>query len=69
MPQRDDRVPIYSEHDLLATAYDLMGDGAGGEYDQNPEYTRGVAELVRELLGYRSEQTAEVIEIIRNGRR
>lgn len=36
---------------MLRTAYSLLGDGNGNEWDENEEYTRAITELVRDTLG------------------
>lgn len=51
---------------LLRNAYYNLGDGAGGEWDDNPEYTRGVLELVRDCLGFVSDESTLVRQAIRN---
>lgn len=35
---------------VMRTAYSLLGDGQGGEWFINGEYTRAIAEMVRRLL-------------------
>lgn len=46
---------------VLHTAYGLLGDGLGGEWDLNAEYTRGVVEMVGDLLGMSPDADREVI--------
>lgn len=36
---------------LLLNAYGLLGDGGGGEWLDNEQYTRGIVELLRDTIG------------------
>jgi len=36
---------------VLRTAYNMLGDGQGGEWHENTEYTRAVIEFVMETVG------------------
>jgi hypothetical protein len=38
-------------HTLFTTAFNLLGDGEGGEWDNNPEYSRAIFELVGNIVG------------------
>lgn len=42
---------------ILTTAYGLLGDGQGQEWDLNPEYTRAITELVSDLVGVALDPT------------
>jgi hypothetical protein len=68
--QPDMPKPIYPEH-LLRAAYGLLGDGNGGEWENNPEYRRGIFELVADALGLgsRDEHEAEIEQAIRDAAR
>jgi len=35
---------------VLVTAYGLLGDGAGGEWLENREYTRAIVDLIADLV-------------------
>lgn len=50
--------------DLIETAATLFGDGAGGELGENPEYERGIAEIIMRYMGWPSETVPEIIEAI-----
>jgi hypothetical protein len=39
-----------STNTILRTANDMLGDGQGKEWGDNPEYTRAVIEFVSELI-------------------
>jgi hypothetical protein len=39
------------QYTVMHVAYGLLGDGQGGEWDHNQEYTRAIAEMVRDLIG------------------
>lgn len=41
----------HDAHALLNIAYGMLGDGQGGEWHNNPEYTRGVADFIVEAVG------------------
>jgi len=43
--------PRITEHQVLTAAYDVLGDGQGSEWHDNTEYTRGVADLIIEVVG------------------
>lgn len=52
-----------TDDEVLTRAYNLLGDGQGGEWDLNPEYTRAIAELTRDVLGL--EDAGQTLEKIR----
>jgi hypothetical protein len=68
--QPDMPKPIYPEH-LLRMAHGLLGDGNGGEWENNPEYRRAIFELVADALGLgsRDEHEAEIEQAIRDAAR
>lgn len=68
--QPDMPKPIYPEH-LLRMAHGLLGDGNGGEWENNPQYRRGIFELVADTLGLgsRDEHEAEIEQAIRDAAR
>ena len=45
--------------DLLRNVYSLLGDGDGDEWDENPEYTRGLLEVVRDMFTLDDREAAE----------
>ncbi len=50
--------------DLIDTAASLAGDGAGGELGLNPEYERGMAELIMRFMCWPCETVPEIIRAI-----
>lgn len=52
--------------DLIGEAASLAGDGQGGELGLNPEYERGMAELIVRYMNWDSFNIPEVIEAIHN---
>lgn len=50
--------------DLVGTAASLAGDGQGGDLGLNPEYERGMAELIVRTMGWPAGTTPEVIRAI-----
>ena len=51
--------------DLLSTASYLIGDGTAVGLDLNPEYTRGMAELIADYTGLPCEAVGEITECIK----
>jgi hypothetical protein len=49
---------------ILTAAYNLLGDGSGEEWDDNPEYKRAIVELVSDLLGVPEEGRPELLDLI-----
>lgn len=55
---------------LLERAHGLLGDGDGNDWDLNPEYTRGIMELICDVLpspefdGDKSAQSAYVLGLM-----
>lgn len=49
---------------VVRSAYSLLGDGAGNEWDSNPEYSRAIAELVREVFPSTGEDQETVLQTI-----
>jgi hypothetical protein len=49
---------------VIRAAYDLLGDGAGEEWESNPEYARAIAELTRDVCGFQLDQDV-MLEVIR----
>ena len=47
----DDDRPTSFQRMLVENAYNLLGDGDGGDWDVNAEYTRGIANLLGDSLG------------------
>lgn len=60
-----DDLPSVSAAKLLSNAYGLLGDGAGDEWDGNPEYKRAILELLSDVFGFREEDRGEVERLIR----
>jgi hypothetical protein len=56
----------FDERELFDAAYALLGDGNGKEWDLSSEYTRGVAELVSDILN-EADRLAVLTRIRRAG--
>lgn len=60
-----------SDKIILRTAYNLLGDGQGNEWEGNPEYTRAVFEMVADTVGLGlnvSDHADEIEALIRSSR-
>lgn len=51
--------------DLLSAASYLIGDGTPSGMDLNPEYTRGMAELIADYVGLPSECVGQITACIK----
>lgn len=51
--------------DMITSAAGLVGDGGGGDLDYNPEYTRGMAEVILRTMGWEVDHVSEVIACIK----
>lgn len=57
-----------SVRELFRAAYLLLGDGQGGEWDDNAEYTRGIIELLADTCGvglHPADDRAQIEGLIR----
>ncbi|WNL50821.1 hypothetical protein RPALISO_234 [Ruegeria phage RpAliso] len=50
--------------DLITEAARLAGDGAAGDLGRNPEYERGMAELIMRAMGWPCDHVGEIIACI-----
>lgn len=50
---------------ILRAAFGLLGDGAGHEWDDNSEYTRGIVELVGDTCSLGLDEKDEILALIR----
>lgn len=58
------RARVEMQYTLLQAAYSLVGDGEGGMWDHNPEYSRAIFELVSDTTGVDKEAVPELIRLV-----
>ena len=51
--------------DLIGEAAGLVGDGTPSGLDDNPEYTRGMAELIMRFMGWEPDLVPAISEAIK----
>lgn len=49
---------------VLRAAYNLLGDGGGNEWGDNPEYSRAILELTADLIGFDRDGGARDLELM-----
>jgi hypothetical protein len=51
MPNQEDPLTDKFVEKVVLNAFELLGDGQGEEWWASPEHTRGILELVDDLIG------------------